>query len=232
MYRFSKILAAFAALTILATLGGCKKADVTEQYAKEDAAGTGYGTAAKSALYIEDFYFLTIGSDKIAVELLAGSAHYHNESNELFPVYTLQNGDSIALKYNAETKKVESATYTYSASGDSESFFDLLVNIGIIESPIQETPGSATTEIPGENEIVNMPDLNPSVTPDTPTIDNPTPNTQAVTFASGTYELDKIKDKLSYNMLRSDVTSKIGHPNYFFSHNFAPDSYIIDCYNL
>lgn len=51
-------------------------------------------------------------------------------------------------------------------------------------------------------------------------------------FASGSYNYILIEPVLGLGVPRSSILSAVGKPSYFFSHSFANDSYIIDCYNL
>ena len=120
--RFLTILITF--VTVL-TLFGCKNSDNSEQYQKENAANTGYGATSKSDLYIEDFYFLTIGTERSKIELLNGSSHYFNESDELLPVYKLNNGDSINIEYDQKTNTVTKATYVFAKDQSKQNLFDI-----------------------------------------------------------------------------------------------------------
>lgn len=239
MNKYTRILAFAAAVIIAAGLCGCKKKLPQDNYEKENAAGTGYGTAMKSSLYIDDFYFLTVGTAKSTVELLAGSAHYHNKNSEFSPVYTLNNGDTIAITYDENQNKVTTAEYTYKETEKTENFFNILVSLGILKSSIQETPGSSTTEIPsgennGDNSILPPPASNGGTTSDGENNEKPPMQsvTQGAVFAMGMYDVSIVKDSLQVNQPRTEIINSIGKPNYFFSHNFAEDSYIIDCYNL
>ena len=74
MTNFLKFTALFLIVTCVFSFSGCKKADDKTSFQKENAGGTGYGAAVKSELYIEDFYFLTVGTEKAKVELLTGDA--------------------------------------------------------------------------------------------------------------------------------------------------------------
>ena len=239
MNKYARIAAAAVAVVMLTGICGCKKAVPQNAYEKENAAGTGYGTGVKSSLYIDDFYFLTVGTSKAAVELLAGSAHYHNENSELSPVYTLSNGDTIELTYDENKKTVTAAEYTYKEEDKKESFFDILVSLGILKSSVQETPGSTTTDIPSGNSDGESSILPPPASSDGNTSgeqnseDIPLQNvTQGEIFAMGMYDVSISKSGLYINQPRTEILNKIGRPNYFFSHNFSADSYIIDCYNL
>ena len=233
MIKHTKVFALIIILIIVLSLCSCKKADILEQYQKEDAASTGYGTTIKSALYIEDFYFLTVGTEKSKVDTLIGSAHYHNENNELLPVYTLNNGDTLAIEYDGDKKTIVAANYTYQEDLEKESFFDILVELEILASPSQETTGEDNTNI--QSGQIDQPGT--SISPITP--DNsqqPEIQLQQVAqgevFASGLYNFNLIEPLLKLNMSRDEIIRVVGKPNYFFSHNFKSDTYIIDCYNL
>ncbi len=227
---FKKSISAMLICIICLSLFGCNKANTETQYAKEDAASTGYGTGIRSAIYIEDFYFLTLGTEKSVVDILLGAAHYNKDNNELLPVYTLANGDNISITYDSEKKTVASAEYTYTEDMESKNFFDILVELEILDSPSQETTQENTTDIPNQqikDEIITITPSDESVT------NSPTQQTtQGDVFASGAYNFTLIESLLQINMPRTNILSVIGKPNYFFSHSFNADSYIIDCYNL
>lgn len=233
MSKFTRLTSIILSLAVVMSVSSCNKAFLSEGYKVEDAGGTGYGATVKSALYIEDFYFMTVGTLKSKIDLIIGSAHYCRDNNELLPVYTLNNGDSIAVTFDSEKSTVTSAEYTYS-TGEKENFFDILVSLGVLKSSFQESNGGDTVVIPSENGGAN--DTKPPENNDTPTVDNTPSNTQTAiqgeVFATGMYNLTLVEAVLSVNMPRSSVLAGVGKPNYFFSTNFAYDSYIIDCYNL
>lgn len=242
MTRLSKFVATAIITATLLSCGGCKKAEPGAEYPKENAGGTGYGAAVKSELYIEDFYFLTLGTEKSKIELLAGNAHYYRDNNELLPVYTLNNGDSISLTYDEKNSTTVNAVYTYSEDQQTEGFFDILVSLGVLKSSGQESD-TPITVVPGDSTSVDdVPDVTPDDEPDTPTDETPdTPSVQTPSvqipsqgahFASGMYNFTIIEPVLTPDLPRSSVLTAIGKPNYYFSHNFSTDSYIIDCYNL
>lgn len=237
MNKYTRIIAGIAAIVVMLGVCGCKKVQPQDTYEKENAAGTGYGTGAKSSLYIDDFYFIAKGTSKANIELLVGSAHYHDQNSEFSPVYTLSNGDTIALTYDTEKKTVTEAKYKYAEEDKEENFFDILVGLGILESPVQERPGSTTTDIPSGNDSTG---LLPPVQSDPDTSDSngsednlPTQNVGGgAPFAMGMYDVSIAKSNFFVNQSRAEVIYNIGKPNYFFSHSFSQDSYIIDCYNL
>ncbi len=231
MIKFSKIVTIVLIMCIV--LCSCKKTSPNNEYETENAGGTNYGAAQKSELYIEDFHFLTFGTEKSKVELIAGSGHYYQNNNELLPVYTLNNGDSIAITYGEKNNTVTKATYTFSESQITQDFFEMLTGLGIIKSPDQESE-SQTTIIPG-TETEQTP---PSQSSDTPIENNtqtPSTNTQTKNeqhFSSGLHNYTIIEPSLSADTPRSSIISAIGRPSFYFSHTFSADSYIIDCYNL
>lgn len=223
--------------SMLVSLASCSKKTDSANYPTENAGGTGYGAAIKSALYIEDFYFMTLGTLKSKIDLLIGSAHYCKDNNELMPVYTLNNGDSISVTFDEKKSTVSGATYTYS-TGESENFFEMLVQLGVLRSSTQESGNDTTVVIPtpDTNDDTND-DTNENTTPDTQTpVVIPEQNTQTAiqgdVFASGMYNLTLIEAAIAVGMPRTSVVASVGKPNYYFSSTFAPDSYIIDCYNL
>ncbi len=234
MKKYIKIISLLITASVLFSLCSCNKKDPKFEYIKENAGGTGYGASAKSELYIEDFYFLTLGTEKSKVEILTGNAHYFNENNELLPVYTLNNGDSIAITYDPKNSTVTKSVYTYYEDQSTQDFFSILVELGVLKSSNQES-GSEITVVPGidkENPTDNndTPDNSTTVTP--PTQTPSTPIKQGAHFATGMYNYMIIEPALTANMPRDSITTVIGKPNYYFSHNFSNDSYIIDCYNL
>jgi len=233
-----KTIAVLSAIIILFSSSACKKSDNKESYEKENAGTTGYGAIVKSSLYIDDFYFLTVGTVKSKVELLLGNAHYCKNNDEVYPVYSLGNGDSIEITYDDEEMDIIKADYIYS-DGTTANFFDILVDLGILKSNFQESNGESTTVIPSGNDKPDSTDTPSDNKPDVN--DNPTqtpiPNdshtaVQGDYFASGMYNLTLVEASISLDMQRSDVLALVGKPNYYFSHNFSKDSYIIDCYNL
>ena len=243
MNKFIKLVAILTTAISLITITSCKKTDLKETYEKENAGTTGYGATVKSSIYIDDFYFLTVGTVKSKVELLIGSAHYCENNNELLPVYNLQNGDSISIEYDNREKAITKATYTYT-NGDEVSFFDILVELGLLRSSTQQSGGNDTTVVPGTETdyLPTDPDKDDTennggetTVPDkTPTIPerNENPTDQSNYFASGMYNYTLIEPNLLLNMQRSNILAAVGKPNYYYSHNFTNDSYVIDCYNL
>ncbi|MBP3481318.1 MAG: hypothetical protein J6K66_06950 [Clostridia bacterium] len=239
MIKQKRIFMILTALVMLLSVCSCKKASPGSSYLKENAGGTGYGAGIKSSLYIEDFYFITVGTQKSAVELTLGMPHYTEEGNAFYSVYDLNNGDSIEFSFDKDKNAVTNAEYVY-ADGDKQNFFDILVELGILKSSVSESGGGTTVEIPGGED--NKPSVD---TPDnTQTPDNTdkpdnsqTPGgghnaVQGDQFASGSYNYILIEPVLGLGVPRSSILSAVGKPSYFFSHSFANDSYIIDCYNL
>ena len=229
--RFLTILITF--VTVL-TLFGCKNSDNSEQYQKENAANTGYGASSKSDLYIEDFYFLTIGTERSKIELLNGSSHYFNESDELLPVYKLNNGDSINIEYDQKTNTVTKATYVFAKDQSKQNLFDIFVELGVLKSSNQLTQEEITV-VPGISED-NPTEEN---TENTENTDNqqssggiPTTTVQGVHFATGVYDISLIKPVLTQGIQRESILNIVGKPSYYSSQTFKADSYIIDCYNL
>ena len=239
MTKLFKSVAILLILTALLTFSGCKKADISSSFEKENAGGTGYGAGVKSELYIEDFYFLTIGTEKSKVELLTGDAHYYKDNNTLTPVYVLNNGDIIALTYDEKNSTTVKATYTNAEDQSNESFFDILVSLGVLKSAGQESD-TPITVVPGtEVEDTTPPETDDKPVTDTPSNDTPVTEKPPVStpiqgehFASGMYNLTIIEPVLTPDISRSSVVTTIGKPSYYFSHSFSEDSYIIDCYNL
>ncbi len=229
-------------LIMLMFMTSCSKPELTEGYQTENAGGTGYGASVKSALYIDDFYFLTVGTQKSVIDLIIGSAHYCRDNNELMPVYTLNNGDKIAITFDEQKSTVLTAEYTYS-DGEKESFFDILVDIGVLASSTQETTDttvqlpSGDTNSTGDDNTVEIPDNidDIPVIPDNPNNTETEEKHTAVqgeVFATGMYNLTLIEAVLEIGMPRSSILAVVGKPNYYFSTTFTNDSYIIDCYNL
>ena len=64
MNKYIKFITTALISVMLLSLCSCKKADPKSEYQKENAGGTGYGSPTRSELYIEDFYFLTVGTEK------------------------------------------------------------------------------------------------------------------------------------------------------------------------
>lgn len=236
MTNFKRLFLIITASALMLSVSACKKALPGENYPKENAGGTGYGAGVKSALYIEDFYFINVGTLKSAVELTLGSPHYTEEGNSFYSVYDLNNGDSIEFSFDQEKNTVSKAEYVYS-DGNKSDFFGILVDVGVLKSPTSEG-GQTNVDIPDNN-------VNPDNNNKPPQNDNPsnggTPNTpsdnkhnvvQGDQFATGMYNYTLIEPVLSLGVPRSSVIAAVGKPNYYFSHNFAYDSYIIDCYNL
>ncbi len=234
MKKYIKFLSILAVASILFTLCSCNKKNPKFGYAKENAGGTGYGATAKSELYIEDFYFLTLGTEKTKVETLTGNAHYFKDNNKLLPVYTLNNGDSISITYDANNSTITNAVYTFYENQKTESFFNILVELGILKSSNQES-GSEITVIPGVETggNDNISNDNPDTTPQQPNGQTPSQTVkQGLHFATGMYNFTIIEPALTLNMPRESILTVVGKPNYYFSHSFSTDSYIIDCYNL
>lgn len=234
MKKNIKFLSVVIVVIILFSLCGCHKPNPKYEYPKENAGGTGYGASSKSELYIEDFYFLTLGTEKAKVEMLTGNAHYFRDNNKLLPVYTLNNGDNISITYDEKNSTITNAEYTFYENQQSENFFNILVELGILKSDKQES-GSEITVVPGIETGGNE-DL-PSVTPDKTPL-NPDGNVpsqtvkQGVHFATGMYNFMIVEPALTVNMPRDSILTVVGKPSYYFSHSFSQDSYIIDCYNL
>ncbi len=234
MKKYTKFLSVLSITVILFLVCGCHKDNHKYEYPKENAGGTGYGAKTKSELYIEDFYFLTLGTEKTKVEMLTGNAHYFRDNNKLFPVYTLNNGDSISITYDQKNSTITNAVYTFYENQQTESFFDILVELGILKSNNKES-GSEITVIPGVDTGNNdsTPTDTPDTTPSQPSTQNPSqPIKQGVHFATGMYNFTLIEPALTVNMPRDSIITVVGKPNYYFSHSFINDSYIIDCYNL
>lgn len=241
MKKYLNLIIYLIIITLTFSLFGCQKKDPSSSYGKENRGGTGYGAPTKSELYIEDFYFLKLGTDKSQVELLVGNAHYCRDNDELLPVYTLANGDTLSLKFDQKDSTTLNAIYTYAENNVSENFFDILVGLGVLKSSGQESD-SPITILPGteidsdtQNNGGGSTDANTNLTPD----ENPDINTQPTQkppqgelFATGMYNRTIMEAILTPNLPRSTILSIIGKPNYYFSHSFTEDSYIIDCYNL
>lgn len=231
MIKHNKLISIIICISLTICLFSCSKSNPTSSYEKEDAAGTKYGAAIKSALYIEDFYFLTVGTKKSTVEILNGYAHYHIKNDELLPVYTLQNGDSISITYDENKKTVVSAEYTYSEDMEKENFFDILVELEILKYAGQETNEHNTTDIQDtQNQDSVTPPSNQETTNSQDQINQQT--TQGEVFASGAYNLTLIEPFIKIGMARNEIVSLVGKPSFFSSHSFKANSYIIDCYNL
>lgn len=237
-----RVIATIAAIIILFSVCGCKKVDLKDTYEKENAGGTGYGAIIKSALYIDDFYFLTHSTAKTDVDIILGNAHYWKNNDMLSPVYYLNNGDTISITYDERENRIESASYIYS-TGETVNFFDILVELGLLKSTYDNEGNGPTVIIPStdpskEDEQNNPTDDKPNnaVKPDSSNDENANNNHQTVIqgdlFATGMYNLTLIEAVLTPNLPRSAVLSAVGKPNYFYSQTFANDSYIVDCYNL
>lgn len=236
MKRINNFLSVLIVVAVLTSLCGCHKNNPKFEYPKENAGGTGYGASSKSELYIEDFYFLTLGTEKAKVEMLAGNAHYFKDNNKLSPVYTLNNGDSISITYDEKNSAITNATYTFYENQQTEGFFSILVELGILKSDNQLS-GSEITVVPGvETGGSDGASNDTPVTPSTPSQPNTqTPSQtvkQGVHFAKGMYNFTIVEPALTVNMPRDSILTVVGKPNYYFSHSFSPNSYIIDCYNL
>lgn len=236
MIKLKRLFLIFTALILILSVCSCHKAEPGKSYLKENAGSTGYGAGIKSSLYIEDFYFVNVGTMKSAVELTLGSPHYSEEGNAFCSVYDLNNGDSIEFTFDEEKNTVSHAKYIFS-DGNTENFFDMLVELGVLKSSDSEQ-GQTNVQLPGdENKTPDDTDPENTEKPseDTP-VKPPSNNSHNVVqgdqFATGTYNYILIEPVLGLGAPRSSILAAVGKPNYYFSHDFAFDSYIIDCYNL
>ena len=229
MTRFKKVAVSIAVIIALVSVSGCKSADPGLVYEKESAAGTGYGAGIKSDLYIEDLYFISVGTQRSLIERSLGMPHYTEEGNSLYNVYDLNNGDSVEFTYDPQKGTVSYARYNY-ADGTTDDLFSILTDKGVIKSPNSQNNG-------GEDQNNNSDDKPNDNTggSEKPENDNKRPTQTAVqgdVFASGTYNYELISPYISYGAARSAIISDIGKPSYYFSRNFTEDSYIVDCYTL
>ncbi len=234
MFNLKRLTAAVLAAAVLLSISSCKKANPGLGYPKESAGGTGYGAGVKSSLYIEDFYFLSVGTKRTDVELMLGSPHYTEEGNSLYSLYELNNGDSIALTYKKDEQSVSNAVYEY-ADGSKRGFFDMLVELGILKSSGSATQ-DPTVSIPDGNTAPSENDKPGDTTgdaSDSPEQNTPTQSvTQGDVFATGMYNFALIEPALSIGAQRDGIIASVGKPSYFSSHSFAAKTYIFDCYNL
>ena len=236
MTKLKRFFLLLTAVSLILSVCSCKKAMPGDSYLKENAGGTGYGAGIKSTLYIEDFYFVTVGTLRTAVELTLGSPHYTEEGNSFFAVYDLNNGDSIEFSYDEEKNTVSEAEYVYS-DGNSENFFDILVEIGILKSSGSESNNPTVVLPNGDNEISGGNDSNSASQSGNSSGQNSSGTAsqnvvQGDLFASGMYNYMLIEPVLVLGVPRSAVIASVGKPNYYSSRDFTYDSYIIDCYNL
>ena len=237
MTKLKRLLLITAAMSLMLSVCSCHKVYPGESYLKENAGATGYGAAIKSSLYIEDFYFVNVGTSKSSMELILGSPHYMEQGNDHFLVYDLNNGDSIEFTFDEEKDTVNTAQYV-SADGEKMNFFEILVEAGVLKSTDSESgqtnvqiPGEGETNTDGDNEQDN--NENKDNTSGGQNTEGQKHNAvQGDQFATGTYNYILIEPVLSLGMTRSSILSAVGKPSYYYSHNFAYDSYIIDCYNL
>ena len=111
-------------------ISGCKSAPAgATGFIKEDSALTGYGSAAKSTLRIEDFFFINDGTSRTVITDAVGSENYLKNNENARAVYELINGDKLTLEYDSDNM-LSSAVYGYS-NGEDEDFMDMLVTLGV-----------------------------------------------------------------------------------------------------
>lgn len=228
-----RLISIIASITVLTSLCACAKTEPADSYPKENAGGSGYGAGIKSSLYIEDFYFINVGTLKSTVELTLGSPHYTEEGNSSYTLYELNNGDSIEFAYDKEKSTVNTASYIF-ANGDKESFFDILVQLGVLKSSDSEQ-GASNVQIPSSDGNGKTDTETDAPSNSDKPIQQPSYPSQVVQgelFATGMYNYVLIEPVLTVGASRSSILSAVGKPNYYFSYDFSFDSYIIDCYNL
>lgn len=227
-----RILLILTAVLLLLSFCACKKAP-DRGYETENAGGSGYGAGIRSGLYFDDFYFVTLGTARSDIELAVGSPHYSETGDASNVVYELENGDSIAMTYDKEKGTVREATYVY-GDGSKKNLFKILVDVGVLDSVLDEN-GETVIDVDGESEKTPDGDEKTDETDDsgkTPSRPATQLPVQGEVFASGRYDLSIIKPVLSIGTPRGSVIASVGRPSYYYSQNFAPDGYIIDCYNL
>lgn len=202
-----KMIAMLLCLTLAAGLSACKKEETAP--AREESAGTGYGTSRSSALVEQDLYFLRPYAERSAVEEALGNPQTFVVSAENSCTYRLSKGEEVTLNYT-ESDKLESAQYK-TTDGKSQDLFAYLNSIGVMvnyvsggaPAPEQEKEPTQETE-PVEEELGY--------------------------FSQKKYSFAMAEQILKVGALRETVVSAFGKPNSFSSMDFAKDGYIIDVY--
>lgn len=206
-------IAFLLAVTLVCSLSGCKREAVTKE--QEESAGTGYGVTQKSALILQDLYFLRPGTARSAVATALGSPGSYALAESSTDTYRLTGGETLVLTYN-ENDKITEAVYTDTA-GKKQDFFSYLKELGILTS-YQSSGGATEQEPPAEEEPVQKPENEPII------------NADSGYFSTKRYSYEMAEQLLKEGVERETVVSALGKPNSYSSVTFQADSYIIDVY--
>lgn len=212
-------------LCALLTLSGCAE-QAAVQKKTEDSAGTGYGVTQKSALIMQDLYFLRPTTKKEEVLAALGTPQKNDLLAEKGQVeYQLTTGETLTLTYS-ETGMVENAVFQ-DTSSRVQDFFSYLSEQGILSGyrPGTATPGQSpeAEKDPGAQEPSGSEPLEPSVKP---VVD---PNGY---FSSKRYTYAVAEQILKAGEERETVLSAMGKPNSFGSVAYEKDSYLLDVYTM
>ncbi len=214
-------IAALLAVILLCGLCGCKKE--FSAAVQEESAGTGYGVSQKSALIMQDLYFLRPGTGRSAVSAALGSPVSLALEDGSTDTYRLTGGETLVLTYN-ENDKITQAVYT-DLAGKKQDFFDHLKTLGILKN-YQSSTVDGEEEPPAKEEEEQKPEPNPE------TEKKPIINVDGGYFSGKRYSYEIADQILKLGAERETVVSALGKPNGFSSVAFQADSYIIDVYSM
>ena len=208
-----------AMLCGLLLISGCQKQDAVKKK-KEESAGTGYGVSQKSALLMQDLYFLRPGTTRQEVEAALGSPQSFLIADANKDTYRLTTGETLVLTYN-EKEKITAAQFS-DLSGKRQDFFAYLNELGIITNyhPSETEPEEET-----------QPEQEPETSVDVPVVDQPMADpSKAGYFATKRYDYALADQIIALGAERETVVSALGKPNSYSSVTFAKDTYIVDVY--
>ncbi len=214
-----KIIAVLLCLSLGASLCACKK-QAEEAPAREESAGTGYGTGKTSAIIEQDLYFLRPGSKRSDVEAALGSPQTFVLAGVDSCSYRLADGEELVLTYN-KNDKVDTAEYT-DAEGKRWDLFAFLDAKGIMVNYGSDTPL--------EEQPIVLPDA--EETPEVQTPETGMPSDIYYYFSIQRYSYEMAEQILEAGALRETVLSALGKPNAYSSVDFKADGYIIDVYYM
>ena len=209
---------AIAAILLL-TLSGCKS--VSPAYEREESGGTGFGVTQKSAVTVQDLYFLTQSTTREEVLAALGSPHSYLLSDGNTDTYSLNDGGSLTLKYN-DRGLIQSAAYTDSAK-ETKDLFEFLTEAGVLSGNTAAPKPSGSEEKPESSNNNNN-----NTQPET----KPAENEDTSYFSAKRYSYDMAEKLLEVGASRETVLAAFGKPNSFSSVSFAKDSYLIDVYTM
>ena len=214
-----KIIALLLLLTLSAGLGACQKQNEESTPAREESAGTGYGTGKSSSLMEQDLYFLRPGSKRSEVEQRLGSPQSFVVADVNSCSYQLSKGEKLVLTYT-EADKVDTAEFT-DAEGKKWDLFAFLNSKGIMvnygsDTPLEETP-------------IQLPEADAPAEEQSQT---GIPSDIYYYFSVRRYSYEMADQILEQGALRETVLSALGKPNAYSSIDFKADGYIIDVYYM